>query len=132
MGLNKRNAVHIAEWERLIASLEANAAELPHLEASRIELQQKLQQIQALSGEQAMHQAAKQEASKGVASAIQEGRHLATFLRTGAKQRFGKESEKMVEFGIAPYRGNKRRLPSETPEPPAPPGSRPGGSTPSA
>lgn len=129
MAKNKRNAVYLAEWEKLIASLTANAAELPHLEASRVELQQKLQQVQALIGEQAMHQAAKQEASKGIATAIHEGRHLATFLRTGAKQRYGKDSEKMVEFGIPPFRGNKRRTPVE---PPVPPGGEPGGPKPSA
>jgi hypothetical protein len=116
MGTNKQVAVFVSDWERLIATLAANASELPDLEKGRVDLQKQLEEIQAQIAAQGTHQAAKQEASKRIALAFKEGRQLAAFLRSGVKQRYGKDSEKVVEFGIPPFRTKRRTTPAK-PEP---------------
>ena len=42
-------------------------------------------------------------------------------LRQGIKQHFGIRSEKLAEFGLAPYRGKTGRKKPENPDPPPPP-----------
>lgn len=120
MGTNKEHAVQLAQWESLLTSIAANAADLPQLELARTDLQKKLEEIQALRTLQGVHQAAKQDAVKKIAATIKEGKQLAVFLRTGVRQRFGKESEKLIEFGVPPFRGRRRTSatpPSESPVP---------------
>ena len=55
---------------------------------------------------------------------LAEGRKLATFLRGGVKQRYGDRSEKLVEFGLAPFRAKAKakteQKPPVTPPPPTP------------
>jgi len=134
MGTNKDHAVQLARWEALLASIAANAAELPQLEAARTDLQRKMAEIQALQAQQGQHQAAKQDATKQIATAMKEARQLATFLGSGVKQRFGKESEKLIAFGLQPFRSKRRgpaEAPAPTPQDPAPPaGSVSGPKTP--
>jgi len=119
MGTNKEHAVRLAQWEALITSLAASAAELPELEAARIGLQQKMESIQALRVQHGQHQAAKQDALQKISNEIKEGRQIVAFLRAGVKHRFGKESEELIQFGVPPFR-SKRRKRTVTPEAPAP------------
>jgi hypothetical protein len=50
-----------------------------------------------------------------------EGNRIAAFLRAGARQHFGPDSEKLVEFGIQPTRGRRRKkVEPEIPEEPPP------------
>jgi hypothetical protein len=103
-------------WQGLAASLEVNTADLQHLEAHRARLAELLKRAQALSSQQAALTASKQEVSKELLGVIAEGRKLATFLRVGVKQQYGTRAEKLIEFGLQPFRG--RRRPAAT-EPPA-------------
>jgi hypothetical protein len=120
MGTNKGYAVFLAAWETLVNAATTNATVLPQLEKPRTDLQAKLVEIRTLIGEQGLHQASKQDAGKRVAKAIKEGQQLAAFLRSGIREHFGKESEKVIEFGFAPFR-SKRRAPATTPAPPPTP-----------
>jgi hypothetical protein len=61
---------------------------------------------------QAALAASKQEASQKLASLLTDSLRLATVLRFELKQTYGPTSEKLVEFGIQPFRGRKRRNPS--------------------
>jgi hypothetical protein len=69
-------------------------------------------------------EATKQEATKRLQAVLVEGRKLATFLRSGVKQRYGDRSEKLVEFGLAPVRPKAKataeQKPTVTPPPPTP------------
>ena len=94
-------------WEQLIATLTANAADLPHLEAPRIKLQGFLEEVLSLSQEQDLHDASKQTASLRLESLMTNGKKLATFLRTGIREHYGNRSPKLVEFGIQPFRRGK-------------------------
>ncbi|HSG41060.1 MAG TPA: hypothetical protein VLE27_15590, partial [Thermoanaerobaculia bacterium] len=99
----------------LATSLEANTADLQHLEAHRARLAELLNRAQALSSQQAALTASKQEVSKELLGVIAEGRKLATFLRVGVRQHYGTRAEKLVEFGLQPFRGRRRPAAAEPP-----------------
>jgi hypothetical protein len=112
-----RQSDYLTEWEQLIATLTAAAAELPHLESSRIKLQGFLEAARSLVQEQSLHDANKQAASQELETTFVNGKKLATFLRGGIREHFGNRSPRLVEFGIQPFRrGNGNVI-----EPPTPP-----------
>jgi len=117
MGTNKDHAVQLTRWEALSASIAANAADLPQLETARTDLQRLMEEIQTLQAQKGQHQAAKQDATKRIVTAVREARQIAAFLNSGVKQRFGKESEKLIGFGLTPFRSRRRTAtPAPTPE----------------
>ena len=104
---------NVSEWELLISSLEANAADLPHLEIPRANLQGLLEQARTLAHQQDFHRANWLQASRKLQELLDLGQKLATFLRVGLRQFYGKKSDKLVEFGIQPFRGLSRTRPGE-------------------
>jgi hypothetical protein len=94
-------------WLRLIPALTANAADLPHLEDLRLQLESVAVQVGDLLAQQATLTASKQDVSKRLQALIAEGRQLAAFLRAGVKQRYGTRSEKLAAFHLQPFRGRK-------------------------
>ncbi|HYO14264.1 MAG TPA: hypothetical protein VE685_13795 [Thermoanaerobaculia bacterium] len=112
----------VTGWEQLLVALLANAQQFLHLEEQRNRLQQLLERARQLATEQDLHTAAKQEASKELEVILADGRKLATFLRNGVKERFGNRSEKLVEFGVQPFRRRRRETAdTEFPETPGTP-----------
>jgi hypothetical protein len=107
----------LGELERLVAALNDNSAELPHLDGSRAALAELLEQARSAFGDQAVHTAAKQAASRQLEGSLTEGLRLATVLRLAVKAHYGIRSEKLAEFGIQPFRGR----PAPVVEAPAPP-----------
>ena len=89
-------------------TLAANAAELQHLEPKRLQLEALLTEVRSLTAEQATLAARKQEVSKRLAELMQEGNTLMDFLDTGVRQHYGRRSEKLVEFGLQPFRSRPR------------------------
>ncbi|MFL6263644.1 MAG: hypothetical protein ACJ76Y_28455 [Thermoanaerobaculia bacterium] len=120
MAREPQYGVTLNGWERLLASMEANAQDFPQLETYRVQLKAKLDTAREASANQAAMEATKQEATKRLQAVLVEGRKLATFLRSGVKQRYGDKSEKLVEFGLAPARP-KARAPEAVKSPPTPP-----------
>jgi hypothetical protein len=118
MARELKYGVTLNGWERLLASMEANAQDFPQFEAYRAQLKTMLESAREASTQQAALQATKQEATKRLQGMLMEGRKLATFLRTGVRQRYGNRAEKLVEFDLAPLRP-KPRTP-DAPKPPAP------------
>jgi len=115
----------VTRGEHLATTLEANSADIPHLEAPRVKFKGVLEQLRALNVQHDLHTASKQQVAKQQRTLLADGKKLATFLRTGLKEHFGNRSDKLVEFGVAPFRRRKR---GETPvvtEPP--PGESPAG-----
>ena len=106
----------VTQWAQLSAALAGNTGDIPHLENHRQLLDGLLAAAQALSTEQATHAAAKQDVSKQLQDVLNQGQKLATFLRTGIRQHFGNRSEKLVEFGLQPFRG--RSKPADPARPP--------------
>jgi hypothetical protein len=115
-------------------ALAANSVELPQMEIPRGKLDGLLGEVKDLTAQQASLTAAKQEASKRLAELMRDGEALRGFLDAGVKEHYGNRSEKLVEFGLQPFRPQPRiRLvgPDGEPlkrravkaEPPAPPES---------
>lgn len=123
MAREPQYGVTINSWERLLASMEANAQDFPQLEVYRAKLAEMLKAAREASSQQAAMAAGKQEASQRLQAVLVEGRKWATFLRLGVKRQYGDKSEKLVEFDLQPFRG--RRRPAAEPEPPAPPSPAP-------
>ncbi|HEX7185651.1 MAG TPA: hypothetical protein VF756_27750 [Thermoanaerobaculia bacterium] len=112
-------------WEQAISAVIANLADLAHLDGTRAQLQDLLEQARSLSSQQAAATAAKQEATRALQQVLQKGEALVDVLRTGARAHYGNRSEKLVEFGMQPFRGRNRSAETEPPVEPSPePGER--------
>ena len=116
----------LGDLQQLLSSLNANSADLAHLEATRIMLGDQLAKAQEAIERQGVHRAAKQEASQEFQAALTECERLANILRLGVKQHYGIRAEKLAEFGLLPFRGKKAAADAEPPQPPPPNPPTPG------
>jgi len=111
-------------WDQTATAIEANAVDLPHLEMPRAQLAGFSAEVKSLIVQQGALTASKQEATRRVQQLMRDGDALVDFLRTGVRQRYGKESEKLAEFGLQPFRGlntSGKRKANPDPEPPTAP-----------
>jgi hypothetical protein len=111
----------IAALQRLLARLSSNSEELPHLEMTRIRLEEQVARLFEAADRQALHTAAKQEATQELKTFLAEGERLATVLQLAVKQHYGIRAEKLVDFGLKPFRGRPRNGAPGTEPPPFPP-----------
>jgi len=118
MAKTNRDANDLKEWGQLGDSIAANASDLPQTEIPRAALGKLREEMRGLVNEQSLHQAAKQQISQRLAVIHSEGAKLATVLRFITKQHYGNRNDKLVEFGIAPFRGHRKATPKV--EPPTP------------
>ena len=105
---------------RFSAALNANAADLAHLEGARLHLAKIVADIDAVTQQQAALTASKQEASKQVQTLLVQGKRVASGMTKFLQDHYGTRSEKLAEFGLQPFRGRKPRTP-KNPEPPPTP-----------
>jgi hypothetical protein len=105
---------------QLNAALNANAEELAHLAGTRVRFSSLVGQAQEAAREQAELAASKQAASRRVARFLVEGQRLATGIGRLLREFYGTDSERLVEFGLQPFRGRSRRTAPQNPNPPAP------------
>ena len=124
MARERTNSGKFGNWQRLNVTMQANSADLPHLETSRARLETLLSQGMDLTKEQLAFRASKQEKSQQFQAVMDEGTRLATFLCAAIKQHYGPTSEKLAEFGLQPFRGRK---PKPAPEPESAPHTPPAG-----
>jgi hypothetical protein len=116
----------VVDGEQLNASLAANAADLPHLEPQRLEMAALLVDIKTLSTRQDAEKAAVQQTTKEMTEKVTLVRQLSTRLRAGVMQFYGNKSEKLVEFGMKPFRKRLRTLKAaKKPTAPLPPSDEP-------
>jgi hypothetical protein len=101
-------------------ALTARLSEVPQLAQSRDLFEVAVSRAHTLIREQAVLNANKQEKSRQIKEAITDGQRLATILRKGLLQHYGPRSERLVEFGIQPFRGKKSKPAPEEPEKPTP------------
>jgi hypothetical protein len=94
----------------LTTALAANAADLPHLELTRAKLEQLLADTAVTVKQQNAVTATKQDLSKKLRKQITEGQRLTTALQKLLKEHYGLDSEKLVEFGMQPFRGRKTKV----------------------
>ena len=114
MAGERRYMNRINGWAQIATGVTANAADAEHLAPGANRLLELRTRAIELSGRQASLTTAKQETTKELRQVLREGDAVADFLRTGARAHFGPDSEKMIEFGMQPFRG--RKLKPENPE----------------
>src|SRR4051812_10013984 len=106
----------LKEWELITEACTVNAVDLHNLAEQRDQLEALLTQAKSVRTEQAAFTASRQDRSSQLATVLDDGRKLASFLRAGIKQRYGNRSEKLAEFGVRPLRP-RRSSPSTQPPP---------------
>src|SRR5262245_28017360 len=106
----------LGDLSRFDAALEANAADLAHLEGTRTRLRTLLGGAQETAKEQAALIASKQESSKRLRSQVSEAQRVASGLRKLVIQHYGLRSEKLAEFGLQPFRGRARKAKTADPQ----------------
>ena len=111
----------LGDWDQLITMLAENSTELPHLEGSRLKLEELLKLGLDIAAKQAMLRADKQDASQQMKALISNGQRLTKLLRQAVKEHYGIRSEKLTAYGMQPFRGRKAKAKPEPTEPPAPP-----------
>ena len=115
------NAGMLGQLLRFSAALAANSGELEHLEGMRQRLQSLVDEAQEIAQEQAALAASKQAASRRLQDRLSDGLRVVTGLERLLLEFYGLGSEKLVEFGIQPFRGRRRgRVTPEQPEEPQP------------
>ena len=121
MSKEKTYAGVLGEWQKFLASVEANP-DLAPMESWRSQLATLLARGVEISQQQAAMAASKQERSKQLQAIISEGQRLATGMRKMIVHQYGFRAEKLTEFGLQPFRGRPRKpkSDSEVPKAPAP------------
>ena len=124
MARETRNAGILGDLQGLSATMDANKDQLPHLEPFRVKLAGVVTQALDATKEKAALKASKQESSKKLQRLLSDGQRLANVVRTAVKEHFGPREEKVVEFGVQPFRGRKAKAAAATPPPTTtPPGT---------
>jgi len=106
----------LGDWQRILAPLEANAADLSHLEVPRAKLAALLSQAAGIKKQQAASRATKETASEQLQATLVEGQRLAALLRQAVRQHYGPRSPKLAEFNVKVFRG-RTTSPASTPPP---------------
>jgi len=106
--------------QRFNAALAGKAAETPQLEGSRAIFDGMVARVHELAQKQAELTADKQDVTQQLQAETGEAQRMATALRAALKVHYGPDSERLVEFGVQPFRGRVRK-PKEPEVPPPPP-----------
>ena len=111
----ERFSVTVEGWRSLGDGLEANAADHPNFEPHRLQLKEMTARAFDLVTQRNALESQKQAVTNELQTLLEEGRKVASFLRAAMKASYGNRSEKLVEFGIRPFRHRSR--PSSAGEP---------------
>src|SRR4051812_30693858 len=109
MAKTDRSASDLKEWDGLATASTANAADLPQAEIARTGLVKLRDELRELVNQRNLHQSNKQQLPQRIAKTHEGGAKLATVIRVLAKQHYGNRSDKLVEFGIPPFRGRAHK-----------------------
>jgi hypothetical protein len=102
-------ATTVVGWKILGSGLETNAGDYQNLEGHRLRLESMTERADALVVRRNALEAEKQAVTRELQTLLEEGRKIATFLRVAMKQQYGNRSEKLVEFGLRPFRRRSRK-----------------------
>lgn len=99
----------LGTWGTLTTTVTPEVTmDLPHLEVMRVKLVETEAEADRLVRERDYHRAQKQEATRKLQAALEDGRRTAHALQVGLRLHFGPTSEKLAAFGMKPFRGRKR------------------------
>ncbi|HEX9940826.1 MAG TPA: hypothetical protein VGG03_02320 [Thermoanaerobaculia bacterium] len=114
----------ILDWEKLIATVKASAAEAPGLNVHIPPLEQLLEEARVISARLETQKGIKQQMVQERKALLKKGQALASRARAALKAHFGLDNERLVEFGANPIRPRPRaskKPPAQGSGTPAPP-----------
>jgi hypothetical protein len=94
----------VLEWEKLVAALRANPQVLIVVEPLLPEFETLLAEIRTLAVQQSAQTATVQQTAKEIEARVKRGTLLVGRMRSAAKAVFGDRTEKVIEFGMRPFR----------------------------
>lgn len=129
----KSLADHLAEWDKLTATVENNVKDLQASQRYAELLRTAAAEVREAKQRQVTLRAAAQQASRDLEDALARARDYEARLNQGVLSAYGRKSEKLVEFGLSPRRPTgprKRKSPQpetsgEAPETTSPSSGKP-------
>jgi hypothetical protein len=104
-------------WEKALANAKANALEVPGMDTYLPPLEQILAEAKELSARLDMRRAVKQQEAVDRRNLIRKGDLQVSRIRSAIKAFYGRDSERVIEFGARPVRPRTKKTKQE-PEPP--------------
>jgi hypothetical protein len=104
----------LAQWEQLLAGVEANREALPHVDVYRAQLEAEMSDVRAAQSRRSALHAESLQTTRNLLSFAERGEELAARIRAGIALQYGPRSEKLVEFGMKPT--HRRRKSKPVPE----------------
>lgn len=92
----------VTELTKLLVAIDENAADFPHMEAERQELQTLIPEIIALSAAQAAQKSQSQQTTRDLSDKTDRAKVLFAQLRAAVKAKYSTRSEKLTEFFLRP------------------------------
>jgi len=101
-------------------STAANLADLPEMAPIRVKLDDVIVEVDKILVDQSAFQASKQLSTQRLKTLVDKGNKLTNVLKAMVKQHYGSGSDKLVEFGIQPFRSRPKPIvePLTVPKPP--------------
>jgi len=106
-------------WRNVATATAANVAELAGTEERLTALEGVLTEVDKILAEQSAFQASKQMTSQRLKPLVNKGDKLTTVLKVMARQHYGHGNDKLVEFGIKPFRSRPKAKVAPSTTPPA-------------
>ena len=105
----------ITDLESLVAACRENEPLLPGIGPSLEQLVTALENLKGIKALQEQMDGARQEATQQLQQLSEDSREVARRVRGFVKSRLGTKSERLPQFGIAPIRQRRARVPVPNP-----------------
>jgi hypothetical protein len=107
----------VVVWDQTATRLDDRKEEFPHLETHRVQLAGISEQYKGMNEEHKAVSARKLELSDEMRQLFRKGETLLDFLRTGIRQHYGLDSEKLFAFDMVPTTRRARPVRKKAAEP---------------
>jgi hypothetical protein len=114
----KSLADHLVVWDKLATAIKNKASELPALQPFVEVLKDATVEVREAKQRQVTLRAAAQQASRDLEAAMEKASEAEVRLNRGILSAYGYKSEKLVEFGLRPWRPRRPKAAPEAPEAP--------------
>ena len=105
---NASLADFVTDWEKLLKNVTDAAAELPDLAVYKEPFTQLLASAKDMLARSQASKGLKQQETKDLQILMGQGKDAAAKLRSALKAHFGPKSERLVQFGMRPFRPRKK------------------------
>jgi hypothetical protein len=109
----------IAGWEKAVANARANAMDVPGMDAYLAPLEKILADAKDVSARLDMRLGVKQQETRDRRALVQAGNVQVSRIRSAIKAFYGRNSERVIEFGARPVRPRTGKVKQAKVEPPA-------------